>query len=245
MTDLTGRTYLVTGGSRGLGRATAQAMVDAGANVVVVGRDADRLDQAVTALGPRAAACAGDLADPDLPARTSALAHERFGGLHGAMLSSGGPRGGSVLSITDEEWRQAFETVFLGTVRMCRDLAPMLGPGSAIGIVLSTTVWEPIHSLGISNGLRPGLAMLVKDLADQLGPRDIRVLGFAPGFMATERSIELSGPESLLRRHPDIPLGRPGDPMEFGRVAAFLLGPGGSYVTGTVIPVDGGKTHTP
>jgi 3-oxoacyl-[acyl-carrier protein] reductase len=113
-------------------------------------------------------------------------------------------------------------------------------------VVLSTSAKSPIHGLATSNGLRPGLAMLVKDFADELGPRGMRVNGVLPGRIATDRTLALDasqGNAAAARRRNEaaIPLGRYGDPAEFGRLAAFLLSPAASYITGSLIPVDGGS----
>lgn len=240
-----GRVYLVTGGSRGLGFGAAQALVRDGARVLLVARDASSVHEAATSLGPSAVALPGDLTDPDLPARAITTAVDTFGRLDGALLSTGGPGLGSVLDLTDEQWRAAFDTTFLSVVRMIRALAPSLGSGSAIGVVLSTSVFHPIGGLSLSNGLRPGLAMLVKDAANELGPRGIRVVGLAPGSIATEREQALHGRTGTISGTSGAPLARKGTPLEFGEVAAFLLGPRAAYVTGTVVPVDGGAVRVP
>ena len=244
---LNGRCYVVTGASRGLGRATADALVADGANVVLNGRSPDSLASAVTALGATSAeGVAGDLAEPDLADRLVAAALGRFGRLDGALVSVGGPPAASVLETTDEQWRAAFESVFLGAVRLARTVASRVGDGGAVGFVLSTSVRSPIGGLAASNGLRPGLAMVAKTLADEVGPRGVRVLGLLPGRMATDRVAELdalSGDAGAARARNEaaVPLRRYGTPEEFGRVAAFLLSPAASYVTGCVVPVDGGS----
>jgi 3-oxoacyl-[acyl-carrier protein] reductase len=128
---------------------------------------------------------------------------------------------------------------------LATSIAAELGDGGSIAFVLSTSVKAPIPGLGISNGLRPGLAMAAKTLADELGPRGIRVNGLLPGRVDTERIKELDAlsgdPETArVRGAAAIPLGRYGEPAEFGRVAAFLLSPAASYLTGVMVPVDGG-----
>ena len=120
-----------------------------------------------------------------------------------------------------------------------------LGDGGALALVLSSSVRAPLGNLAISNGLRPGLAMVAKTLADELGPRGVRVNGLLPGRVGTERVAELdasTGDAEAARAAAvaTIPLGRYGEPEEFGRAAAFLLSPAASFVSGAMLPVDGG-----
>ncbi|MGY1805465.1 SDR family oxidoreductase [Blastococcus sp. SYSU D00922] len=249
---LGGRGYLLTGASRGLGFATAQALVADGARVMVSSRSADGVASAAQALGgePSAFGLAADLADTAAAGRLVAEARDRLGRLDGALLSVGGPAPGGVLQVAEDDWRSAVDSVLLGPIRLIKALAPHLGEGAAIGLVLSSSVREPIGGLAISNGLRPGLAMTAKALADELGPRGIRVFGVLPGTIATDRIAEIeaaSGDPAAARARTEaaIPLGRVGQPEEFGRVAAFLLSPAASYVTGTMVAVDGGRLRSP
>ncbi len=139
--------------------------------------------------------------------------------------------------------------MFLGSLRLATSVAAELGDGGSIAFVLSTSAKAPIPGLAISNGLRPGLAMAAKTLADELGPRGIRVNGLLPGRVDTERVQELdalSGDAEAARTSgaASIPLRRYGDPAEFGRVAAFLLSPAAGYLTGVMLPVDGGASRS-
>ncbi|MGX1761780.1 SDR family oxidoreductase [Streptomyces lydicus] len=245
---LTDRTYLVTGATRGLGFATARELVADGANVVLTGRTEESAAAAAASLGERALGVAADNADPEGPGRLVAAARERFGRLDGVLISVGGPPPGGALDNTDDQWQQAFESVFLGAVRLARTAAAELAEGGVIGFVLSGSVHEPIPGLTVSNGLRPGLAGFAKSLSVELGPRGIRVLGVLPGRIATDRMTQLDAlsgdPEgSRARNCAAIPLGRYGTPEEFGKAAAFLLSPAASYVTGVMVPVDGGARH--
>jgi 3-oxoacyl-[acyl-carrier protein] reductase len=242
---LGGRGYLLTGASRGLGFAAARALVDDGARVLISSRSADGVASAVDRLGPSAFGLAADLADPASADRLVAESLERLGRIDGALISVGGPQHGTVLTNSEQDWRDGVESVLLGPLRLVKALVPHLGEGAAIGFVLSTSVRQPIAHLAVSNGLRPGLAMTAKALADELGPRGIRVVGLMPGTVATDRITEIetaSGDAAAMRARTEagIPLRRVGQPDEFGRVAAFVLSPAASYVTGTMIAVDGG-----
>ena len=245
---LADRTYIVTGGTRGLGRATAEVLVAEGARVVVSSRSQESVDETVAALGAAATGVVADNADANTPARLVAAAREEFGRLDGALISVGGPPAGPITERTEDEWRAAFDSVFLGALRLATAIAGALEDGGSIAFVLSTSVKEPLANLGISNGLRPGLAMAAKTLAGELGPRGIRVNGLMPGPIDTDRARELdastgdpvAAKESKLAR---VPLGRYGEPEEFGRAAAFLLSPAAGLMTGVMLPVDGGLLH--
>ena len=247
---LAGRTYVVTGGTRGLGLATARVLVDEGARVVVTGRDQHGADAAADLLGRDAVVGLGaDNGDRAAPERIVATAMARFGSLDGALISVGGPPAGGILDVDDSDWLRAFETILLGGLRLAKAVAAAVDSGAAIAFVLSTSVRSPLPNLAISNGLRAGLAMAAKTLADEVGPRGIRVLGLLPGRIATDRLTELDSaggdaPAARRANEAAIPLRRYGEPEEFGRVAAFALSPAASYITGSMITVDGGSLRT-
>ena len=264
--QLRDRVYLVTGGSRGLGFAAAEALIEEGARVVLsnpheasAAAAAARLTHGATA-DDRVAWVVADNADPGTPDRLIAAAEDRFGRLDGALLSVGGTPSGTIVSTPDDAWRTAFESVFLGTVRLARVLGPYLasdrhagagtgsiaGTGGSVAFVLASSVRVPLAELAISNGLFPGLAGVVKMLAEELGPSGARVNGILPVRIATDRVRQLDAlsgdpDEVRARKSEEIPLRRYGEPKEFGRVAAFLLSPAASYITGAMIPVDGGS----
>jgi 3-oxoacyl-[acyl-carrier protein] reductase len=237
--------FIVTGGSRGLGFAAATELVADNAKVVVSSRSAESIKRATQSLGANSFGLVADNADPRTPDQLISHTLEKFGRLDGVLVSVGGPAPGSAMEASEDQWRAAFDSVFLGGLRMARTAATSMTRGGAIAFVLSSSVKMPVAGLAISNGLRPGLAMVAKTLADELGPRGIRVNGLLPGRLATERLLELdslSGDAAAARaRHEaTIPLGRYGEPTEFGKVAAFLLSPASSYLTGVMLPVDGG-----
>ena len=261
---LRGRVYLVTG-SRGLGFAAAQALTGDGARVVLSAPHEATAAAAAARLAQKGAAAdtvawvAADNADPATPGLLMAAARDRLGRLDGALISVGGSPSGTVATTADDAWRSAFESVFLGAVRLARALAADLGghaaPGSLAGtggsvvFVLASSVRVPLAELAISNGLFPGLAGVVKTLADELGPVGIRMNGILPVRIATDRVRELDAlsgdPDEVRARLSErIPLRRYGEPDEFGRAAAFLLSPAASYITGAMIPVDGGAIRS-
>lgn len=260
------RVYLVTGGSRGLGLAAAEALIGEGACVLVSGPHeasaaaaSARLTRGGGADG-RVAWVVADNADADTPGRLIATAEDRFGRLDGALVSVGGTPPGTVASTPDEAWRTAFESLFLGAVRLARTLGPYLasdrggrtaeesitGTGGSIIFVLASSVRAPLANLAVSNGLFPGLAGVVKMLAEELGPYGTRMNAILPVRIATDRVREIDAlggdpDEVRARKSEEIPLRRYGEPEEFGRLAAFLLSPAASYITGSMIPIDGGS----
>ena len=252
--ELTDRVFIVTGGARGLGRASADALVAEGARVVLSGRSQESLDAAVAELAElsgrdAAVAVAADNADPKTPARLLAAADLAWGRVDGALISVGGPPKGSVSAVTTEQWTEAFETVFLGAVRLSREIAAVLPRGGSLALVLSSSVRTPLPEMAISNGLRPGLAMVAKTLSDEVGSRGVRVNGLLPGRFGTDRVAELDAltgdPVGARVAHEAaIPLGRYGEPEEFGKVAAFVLSPAASFLTGVMLPIDGGLLRT-
>ncbi|MFE3416118.1 SDR family oxidoreductase [Streptomyces mirabilis] len=241
------RVYIVTGGTRGLGRAAARELVADGARVVVSGRGEKSVAAAEAELGGRrqAVGVVADNADPVAPGRLIGAARDAFNRLDGVLISVGGPPAGTSDTIDDDLWRAAFESVFLGAVRLSRAVAAELDGGGVIGFVLSSSVYEPIPGLALSNAFRPGLAGYAKNLANELGPRGIRVVGLVPAHIETDRVRELDAhtghaDAARARATAGVPLRRYGTPEEFGRSAAFLLSPAASYLTGVMLSVDGG-----
>ena len=245
------RVYIVSGASRGLGFATAAELVADGARVVIASRSQVGIQAAALTLGApdRVFAISADLAETDAADRLVATALSTFGQLDGAVISVGGPPPGTAAEVEDAAWRGAFESVFLGPLRLAKAALAATESPVSVTIVLSTSVRSPIAGLAVSNGLRPGLAMAAKTLADEYGPRGSRVNVLLPGRIATDRMQQLddasgNAQESRRRNSAGIPLGRYGEPEEFGRVAAFVASPAASYLSGSVITVDGGATRS-
>jgi len=245
---LTGARALVGGGSGGLGGAIAQTLRAEGATVGLIARPSGRLE--ATAARLEALAIPADLSTTDGPAGAVAAGVAAFGGLDLLVVNSGGPPPGRFEELDDDVWQAAIEGTLWSAVRLLRAALPHLREGRdpAILVILSSSVREPIPGLTTSNLLRPGLAGLIKSMVEEIVP--VRINGLAPGRFGTDRIAQLDAArarttdvpvEEIRRRTIErIPLGRYGDPLELGRVGAFLLSPAASYITGAIVPVDGG-----
>jgi 3-oxoacyl-[acyl-carrier protein] reductase len=245
---LSGKRALVGGGAGGIGSGIAGVLAAEGARVVLAGRTAETLEARAAELG--GGSVVADLATPEGPPGAVDSAVSQLGGLDLLVVNSGGPPAGTFESIGEEEWERAIAGTLQSTLRLIRFALPHLrdGDGPSIVVNLSSSVREPLPGLTTSNVLRPGLAGLIKNLAFEIAP--IRINGVAPGRFDTDRVKQLDGLRAEAagssiedaRREVEgkIPLGRYGDTAEMGRVASFLLSPAASYVTGAIVPVDGG-----
>jgi 3-oxoacyl-[acyl-carrier protein] reductase len=249
---------LVCAASKGLGRASAEALARDGFNVAICARGADALNEtaeAIRAAGGEVLAIPADVSKAKDVERVIAATVERFGGLDVLVTNTGGPPSGPFMTLDEQVWRSAIDSLFLSVVRLCRGAIPHMqarGGGRIINIT-SISVKQPIEGLVLSNALRSAVTSLAKTLAAELAPHNILVNCVAPGYTRTDRVVELSAQAAARegttadvvekRTIAKIPLGRMGEPKEFGEVVAFLASPAASYVTGVTIPVDGGWTR--
>jgi len=257
--QLEGKKALVTGASQGLGYAVARALALEGCAVAINSRDPQKLEDAARNLegqaGRSVIAIPGDLSTltcaPDLIRQTVAA----LGGLDLLVTNAGGPPAGKFEAFDDQAWQQAVELSFLSHVRLIRAALPYLRQSAVPSVLTMTsiTVKEPLPNLILSNSVRMAAAGLTKSLAQELGSEGIRFNSILPGWTVTERvqalmehRARLTGatPEEEFRKQSAaIPLGRMGLPGEFANAAVFLLSPAASYITGVMLPVDGGLYH--
>jgi 3-oxoacyl-[acyl-carrier protein] reductase len=241
---LSGRTAIVCGASAGMGLAIAEALAAEGANVSMFARRRELLEREAERIG--ALAVRGDVTNPADLKRLVDRTLAAFGGIDILVNNSGGPPRTPAVELSDEEVEQAVELLLLSVVRLTGLCLPHLergGHGRVINIT-SSSVREPIDNLALSNSVRPGVVGWAKTLAREVGPKKITVNSIAPGRIETERLTEVfvggqPRPEDLEA----IPLGRFGAPREVAQVVCFLASDAASYVTGTLIPVDGGLSR--
>ena len=253
---LTNKIAMVGGASKGLGFAVARALALEGAHVSIAARDREAIAAAARRIQEESGATvlvhAADLSSADAIAAWHTETVDRFGGVDLLFANTGGPPAGAVLSFDDQAWRSAFELLVLSVVRTVRLVVPSMQArgGGAILVGTSSSVKEPIANLALSNVLRASVAALAKTLAIELAPSRIRVNNLIPGRIDTDRVRQLdeinarragiAPDEQHQRMAATIPLGRYGQPEEFGRMAAFLLSDAAAYITGASVQVDGG-----
>ncbi len=257
MRDMEGKIALVAAGSKGLGRASALKMAMRGARVAICSRDAASCAEAARDIAGRAGVetwhCAADVGTPEGVRKFVRGAASHFGGVDVLVSNAGGPPHGTFADFGDDAWQGAFDLNVMSAVRLVREALPHMRErgGGRILFILSTSVREPIDDLLLSNVMRPAVAGLAKSLSRALGAENILVNVVMPGVIDTERSrrgreaaarrMGISLEESLAIAESGVPLGRIGEPEEFGAMVAFLASPEASYVSGGVFAVDGGR----
>jgi 3-oxoacyl-[acyl-carrier protein] reductase len=250
---LKGKVAMVAGASRGLGFAVAQALASEGAIVSIASRDESAICAAAQRLGhAQVLATPLDVRSAEGIQRWTRATEDKFGGVDLLFANAGGPPAGAALSFDDAAWQSAIDLLLFSTIRMVRAAVGSMESrgGGAILMSTSSSVKEPIQNLGLSTVLRASVSALAKTLALELAPSGIRVNQIIPGRIDTDRVRQLdaingakqgvSAEQAKARSIASIPMGRYGQPEEFGRVAAFLLSGAASYMTGATVQVDGG-----
>jgi 3-oxoacyl-[acyl-carrier protein] reductase len=254
---LDGKVALVVASSKGLGKASALALAREGSRVTICARTETDLEAAAEEIrgetGAEVLAIPADLTNAQDIRRIVAATVERFGGVDVLVSNSGGPAVGRFADLTDDDWRQAFDVITLNFVRFVREVLPHMREkrwGRIIGIQ-SSSVKEPVQYIDLSNGIRPGIAGLMKAIMPDLAKDAITINLVLPGMFLTSRihprltDGSAHGDEALEAQlatlSATIPLGRLGDPIELGHLVAFLASEQASYITGAVYQIDGGK----
>jgi len=253
---LKGKKAFVGGSSRGLGFATARILAEEGCQIVLNGRDSEKLEKAAAKItsdtGEKASYVVGDAADPDQPKKLIQEAVEILGGLDLLVTNTGGPPAGKFETFDEKTWQRAIDLAFMSHVRIINNALPYLKESSHASVVTVTSysVKQPIPNLVLSNSIRSATIGLTKTLALELGSDGIRFNSILPGWTKTERVLEImqhraevnksTVEEEIKKIAAASPLGRMGTADEIGRAAAFLLSPAASYITGVMLTVDGG-----
>jgi 3-oxoacyl-[acyl-carrier protein] reductase len=240
---LHGRTAIVCGASSGMGLAIAEALAEEGANVAMFARRRDLLRAEAERIG--ALPVRGDVRNATDLKKLVDRTVEAFGGIDILVNNSGGPPRGPAIGLDEDSVESAVELLLLSAIRLTNLCLPQLersGRGRVINIE-SSSVREPVDNLVLSNAVRPGVIGWAKTLAREVGPQKITVNSIAPGRIDTPRLSEVYRGRPRAEDLVDIPLRRWGDPREIAAVVCFLASDRASYVTGAVIPVDGGLTR--
>lgn len=248
---LEGKRALVTGGSRGIGFATAKVMAAEGCRLVLVARDAERLEAAAAALpqGTDVAVTAADLADPGAAERLAAA----YGDIDVLVNNAGAIPGGSLMDVDDATWRRAWDLKVMGYVAMTRAFYAAMrarGGGVVVNVIgAAADVLDPDYICGSTGNA--ALVAFTRALGSSSDRDGIRVVGINPGPVRTERMIALQrrraeaqfgDPERWEELVTEMPFGRPADPEEIASLVAFLASPRSGYTSGAVLTVDGGKS---
>jgi len=233
-----GKQALVMGASRGLGRAVAEAFIREGVITAICARDKARLESAAREIGAKP--FPADLSKQGVAARLVLEAAAELGGLDILVVNTGGPPPRTFDNIQDQDWRDAFEGLWMSAVAAIRAALPGMRERrwGRILIVTSIAAREPIANLMLSNALRAGLHGLVNALSKECAGQGITVNAAMPGYTLTERLIEVGVKEAEIASR--IPAGRMAKPAEFAALAAFLASDCAGYITGQAIACDGG-----
>jgi 3-oxoacyl-[acyl-carrier protein] reductase len=240
------RRALVTAASKGLGRACAEALVAEGAQVFISSRDSASIEAAGSAIKAAGWAAADVSREPESMVE---LAAEKLGGLDILVVNAGGPAPGTFQATSLESWEAAFNLTLMSAVRLVKSALPHLKKSDQgrIVFITSITVRQPIANLVTSNSLRGGVTGLAKTLSLELAPDGITVNCLAPNAILTDRIRQLAAStggdvdEQLKRQAAATPMGRFGQPLEFGATCAFLCSRPAAYITGQTLGVDGGS----
>lgn len=229
---LSGKVALVTAASKGLGRASAKALVDEGASVAINSRDPEALRATAADLGDDVLALPADVTEPDAPQRLVEATVERFGALDILVGNAGGPPKGRALEVDDVTLQSAIDANLLTSVRLVREAVPHMRAAGwgRICLITSSSVKQPIPDLATSNTARAGLWGWAKTAAQDLIDEGITLNLACPGLHATDRVTDLGF------------TGRLGDPADFGRVVAFLCSQHAGFISGAALQVDGAST---
>jgi 3-oxoacyl-[acyl-carrier protein] reductase len=247
--QLDGRIALVMGASQGIGRAIAEALAREGGHVAVASRSAERIEAAAAEIGGGARAFVADTADGETLAGLPARVAEAMGGpVEILVLNTGGPPRGGPLDHGPEEWEDAWRSLVLAPRILVGGTVPAMraaGWGRIVNVGSSTTI-EPVPALNLSNAHRMATVGFLKTLAREVAADGITVNTVATGRFATERlkSIGLSDEALAEQIRLEVPAGRLGRPEEYGDLVAFLCSERAAYLTGTVIPLDGGMLRS-
>jgi 3-oxoacyl-[acyl-carrier protein] reductase len=241
---ISGRTALVMGASRGIGRGIAKALAREGAKVALASRSRERLEEAAAEIGGETAIFEADAEDPERLTELPGQVADALGTVEILVTNTGGPPPGGALDNPREEWERAYRSLVLGPRALVEAALPAMRERrwGRIVNVGSSSVREPIPQLTLSNAHRMAAIGFFKTLAAEVAGQGITVNTVATGRFATDRLASNWGSwEEMRRRAPEgVPAGRLGQPEEFGDLVAFLCSERAAYVTGTVIPLDGG-----
>ena len=242
------RTALVLGASRGLGRAIAEALGREGARVSLASRSADELEEVAAGIDAETAVVPADTGDEEAIARLPGRVAEALGPVEILVLNTGGPPPGGALDADTDAWRSAYQSLVLAPLILARACVPGMrerGWGRIVN-VSSTSVREPIQGLALSNSNRMAALGLLNTLAVEVAGDGITVNTIATGRFGTERLEQMYGSIEAAeeRARADVPAGRLGTPQEYGELVAFVCSQRAAYLTGAVIPLDGGLTRS-